>query len=76
MQIAETTMKTLARYVPLCRVTLAGVLLLGAAVALGFSPVEVPQSLQALLLAAGLIGIIFALGRKHHVVYSDNGENA
>ncbi|MDO1582614.1 hypothetical protein [Rhizobium oryzicola] len=76
MQIAKISLKRLASHVPLCRVTLVVLFLLGATIGFAFSSVEVPQSLQALLLTAGLLGTIFGIGRKHRVVYSELGENA
>ncbi len=76
MKLANLSMKPLASHVPLCRITLAGLVLLVAAMGFAFFSVEVPRCLHALLLTAGLLGMIFGIGRKHHVVYSENGENA
>ncbi len=75
MKLANLSMKPLASHVPLCRITLAGLVLLVAAMGFAFSPLKCP-CLHALLLTAGLLGMIFGIGRKHHVVYSENGENA
>ncbi|TRL30796.1 hypothetical protein [Rhizobium straminoryzae] len=75
MHIAKISLK-IPDHAPLCRVTRVSIILLVFALVASVCSIEIPRSLQALLLTAGFIGAIFGLGRRHHVVDREHGETA